>query len=254
LAHQQQQAAPAGPDPMVAIDVRNRAVDRMRWMNHKHAQHAWDQRYRDPLAPYGLAFLFVQPDPRRPDRLAVKAATKLWLAGPETRHLPRLLFGLNDLVGQRMHSGPVDLRTELANRVDDGMTDAAYYVGVGLSSLDTHTGTWEQARDHVDGLADVPGQVMIVLTGQTTIVCDRRGLAEFNAFHIHSTHSLGDVFTHGGHQWSWSQPDELHSDPAHAEVLHWLDTLNLTLWQADNARIVAAAAAGRVQGRGEHGR
>jgi hypothetical protein len=210
LAHQQQQAAPAGPDPMVAIDVRNRAVDRMRWMNHKHAQHAWDQRYRDPLAPYGLAFLFVQPDPRRPDRLAVKAATKL--------------------------------------------TDAAYYVGVGLSSLDTHTGAWEQAREHVDGLADVPGQVMIVLTDQTTIVCDRRGLAEFNAFHIHSTHSLGDTFTHGGHQWSWSQPDELHSDPAHAEVLRWLDTLNLTLWQADNTRIVAARAAGRVQRRGEHGR
>jgi hypothetical protein len=243
-------AEPSGPDPVTAIDVRNQVVGRMRWMNLRHAQHAWEHRYRDPLAPYGLAFLFVQPDPTRSGRLLLKAATKLWLAGPETEHLPRLLFGLNDLVGRRMQAGPVNIRTELANRSDDGMSDDAYYVGVGLSSLDTHTGTWEQVRDRVDNLVDVPGQLLVVLTDQTTIVCDRRAFSEFNAFQINSTHSLGDVFINGVYRWSWSQPEQLRSDPAHAEVLHWLDTLNLTLWQADNARIVAARSPGRSPRRG----
>ncbi|HET8660334.1 MAG TPA: hypothetical protein VFM55_15210 [Micromonosporaceae bacterium] len=255
--HQAAHAAhtqPAGPDPAVAIDVRNQAVGRMRWMNVKHAQHAWDQRYSDPLAPYGLAFLFVQPTPGRAERLSVKAATKLWLAGLEAQHLPRLLFGLNEHVGKRMQTGPLDLRTDLANRVDDSMADSAYYIGVGLSSLDTHTGVWEQAREQVENVADVPGRVLIVLTDQTTIVCERRGLNEYNAFQIHSTHSLGDVFAHGVYRWGWSQPEQLRTDPAHAEVLHWLDTLNLTLWQADNARLVATRAAARSQRRGDRGR
>jgi hypothetical protein len=246
-------ADPPGPDPMTAIDVRNQVVGRMRWMNLKHAQHAWEQRYRDPLAPYGLAFLFVQPDPVRSGRLLVKAATKLWLAGPETEHLPRLLFGLNEVIGRRMQSGPFSVQAELANRTDDGMTDDAYYIGVGLSSLDTHTGAWEQVRDRVDNLINVPGQIMIVLTDQTTIVCDRRAFNEFNAFQIYSTRTLGDVFTNGVYRWAWSQPDQLRSDPALAEVLHWLDTLNLTLWQADNARIVATRSRGRGPGGGERG-
>src|SRR5262252_357603 len=99
----------------------------MRRMNLKHAQHAWDLRYSDPLAPYGLAFFFLQRA-EQPGRFTVQAATKLWLAGPEVQDLPRLLFGLNDLVGRRMQAGPMDLRTELANRVDDAMDDDAYYI------------------------------------------------------------------------------------------------------------------------------
>ncbi|MFC7483049.1 hypothetical protein ACFQX7_27850 [Luedemannella flava] len=163
------------PDQLTAIDVRNQVVERMRWMNLRHAHHAWEQRYRDPLAPYGLALLFVQPDPIRRGRLLVKAATKLWLHGPETEHLPRLLFGLNNLVVDRMREGVFDLRTELTNRVDNGMDDDAYYVGIGLSSLDTHTGVWEQAQRRVEDVAEVPGTVAMVLTDQTTIVAHGAG-------------------------------------------------------------------------------
>lgn len=246
-------AAAPPPDPAVAIDVRNQAVGRLRRMSFLHAQHAWDQRYRDPLAPYGLAFLFVQQTPQRRDRLTVNAATKLWLAGPETQHLPRLLFDLNEFVGRRMQAGPLDLRTELANRVDEGMAADATYAGVGLSSLDTHTGVWEQVRERVDSVGEVPGRVLIVLTDSTTIVCERRGTNEYNAFQIHSTQSLGDAFG-GLYRWSWSQPDELRQDPALAETLHWLDTLNLTLWQADNARLVAARDAAGSPRRADRGR
>src|SRR4051794_4685850 len=234
------------PDPAVAIDVRNQTVGRMRWMNHKHTQHAWEQRYKDPIAPYGLALMFVQPTPGRP-RLTVHAATKLWLAGPETEQLPRLLFDLNDLVGRQLQDGPFDLRIHLANRVDEGMSADAYFVGVGLSSLDTHTGVWAQVCERTDRVGNVPGRIVIVLTDQTTIICERRGLDEFNTFQFHSTHTLGDMFSQGVYRWSWSQPDQLRADPAHAETLRWLDQLTLTLWQADNARLVAAANARRTR-------
>lgn len=233
---------------MTAIDVRNQVVERMRWMNLRHAHHAWEQRYRDPLAPYGLALLFVQPDPIRPGRLWVKAATKLWLHGPETEHLPRLLFDMNNLVAQRLRDGVFDLRTELTNRIDKDMADDAYYVGIGLSSLDTHTGVWEQTQRRVEDATEVPGAVVTVLTDQTTIVCSRRGMSEFNAFQIHSTHSLGRGI--GINPWSWSQPEQLRADPTHAETLRWLDELNHTLWQADNARIDAARR--NTQRRGQH--
>jgi hypothetical protein len=248
------QAPSAGTDAAVAIDARNQAVSRLRRMNLKHAQYAWDQRYSDPLAAYGLAFLFVQPDQRRRGWLAVKAATRLWLAGPEAENLPRLLFDLTEFVGRQMQAGPIDLRVELANRVDEGMADDAYYIGVGLSSLDTHTGSWGQVQEEVETVADVPGKVIIELTDQTLVVCERRGLREFNAFQIHSTHSLGDAFAQGVYRWSWSPPDQLRNDPAHADVLRWLEQLNLALWQADNARLVAAKTAYRTRGRGEHGR
>jgi hypothetical protein len=134
------------------------------------------------------------------------------------------------------------------------MAADATYAGVGLSSLDTHTGVWEQVRERADNLADVPGRALIVLTDQTTIVCERRGLNEFNELQIHSTHSLGDAFAHGVYRWSRSKPDDLRQDFAHADTLHWLDTLNLTLWQADNARLVAARAAARGQRRSDRGR
>jgi hypothetical protein len=240
------------PDPAIAIDVRNQVVGRLRRMNVLHAQHAWEQRYSDPLAPYGLAFLYAEPSSSRPDRLTVRAATKLWLAGPETADLPRLLFGLNEYVGSRLSTAVFDVRTELANRSDE-MGPEAFYIGVALSTLDTHSGVWEQIRERVPHLADVPGRALIVLTDQTTMICERRGFNEFNAYQIHSTHSLGDAFSNGVNPWSWSTPDLLRADPANTEILRWLDNLNLTLWQAENARLVAQRSAQGRRG-GDRGR
>ena len=240
----------AQPDPAIAIDVRNQVVGRMRRMNVLHAQHAWEQRYSDPLAPYGLAFLFVEPAAQRQDRLTVRVATKLWLAGPETEDLPRLLFGLNEFVGNRITSGAFDMRGELANRVD-AMSVESFYIGVGLSTLDTHSGAWEQVRARVSHVGEVPGRAMIVLTDSTTMVCERRGFNEFNTFQIHSTHSLGDAFSNGVNPWSWSMPEDLRADPANTEPMRWLDNLNLTLWQAD---IDAMRAAARGPRRGDRGR
>ncbi|MBX7267537.1 hypothetical protein KIF24_16870 [Micromonospora sp. Llam7] len=213
-------------------------------MNVQHAMHAWERRYHDPLAAHALAFLYAQPD--RPGWLAVHAATRLWLAGPEAADLPRLLFRLNEVVTQRGGT-PFDPRRDLADRVDPQMAADAWYVGLAVSSLDTHTGSWEQTRERVDGYSDVPGLVRIVMTDTTTITLDRRGLSEFNTMTVHSTHALSSSMIDAPYTYNVVGIDQLATDPEHTNVLRWMAELNHNLWQSDLARSgqVTRPAAGR---------
>jgi hypothetical protein len=220
-------------------DLRQQAVQRMRYMSIQHAMHAWEHRYSDPIAPYGLAFLYAQPAPQE-GWLSLTAATELWLAGPEAGDLPRLLFDLNNAVAQELSKPDFDLRRDLANRVDEKMAEDAWYVGLGVSSLDTYSGTWEQACANVDRYVDVPAQIRLTMTDTTIILCDRRGLSDFNTLTVHSTQALSMSLVDTPYPWSAASAQDLHTDPAHTSVLRWMEELNLNLWRADNARLVAA--------------
>src|SRR3712207_1818003 len=87
--HAPQRRAPwfSDPDPAAGVDpagrteamrarayLRYQALERMREMSVRHAMHAWEKRYRDPLAPYALALLYAQPA-ARPGWFALRAAT-----------------------------------------------------------------------------------------------------------------------------------------------------------------------------------
>ena len=221
--------------------LRRHAIGRLRYMNTQHAMHAWERRYSDPLAPYGLAFLYAQPDRTQPERelLTLKAATRLWLAGPESTDLPRLLFDLNIAVAQRGGDPDFDVRRDLADRCDPQMAEDAWYVGLGVSSLDTYSGTWQQACATVDRYADVPGQIRIVMTDSTMIMCDRRGLSDFSSFTVHSTHALSQSAIDTPYPYSAVAAQDLREDQAHRAVLRWMEELNHSLWRVDNARLVA---------------
>lgn len=240
-AEKPQAEEPRVTDPVPSADLRNQAVERMRKMNVRHAQHAWQQRNSDPLSAYGLAFFYVHKDPVRRGRFELAAATKLWLAGPETQDLARLLYDLHRTVTGPGVDARFDPRTELANRVDNTMTADSTYAGIGVSSLDTHSGTWAEAREKAERDSDIPGQIRIVLHNTTIIICARRGLREFGAFQIHSTQSL-DLPGYTPYPWSPVGPDDLYADAHHREVLRWMVELNYALWQFDNARLVAAHA------------
>jgi hypothetical protein len=236
-----------------AADIRNQAIGRLRRMNVLHAQLAWQQRRRAPLAPYGLAFLFAHPDMRRPQRFTVLAATRLWKAGPESAHVDRLLFDFDTYAANLLRDKPFDIRTALANRADP-IPDDAFYIGIGLSSLDTHAGTWQQARDTASSDSDIPGRLFIVLSDRTLIVCERRGLNEFNEFQIHCNHSLELAPGRALHAYSWVEADQLRHDPHNTGVLRFLEPLHETLWQADNAwHSHRQTLASRIHGAG-HGR
>ncbi|MDG4834100.1 hypothetical protein O7627_33085 [Solwaraspora sp. WMMD1047] len=215
-------------------NLRVQAIDRLRRMNVQHAMHAWQRRYSDPIAPYALAFLYAQP--ARPGWLAVRAATRLWLAGPEAADLPRLLFRLNEVVTHQRGGTPYDPRRDLADRVDPQMAADAWYVGLAVSSLDTHTGSWEQARERVNGYADLPGLVRIVMTDTTTITVDRRGLPEFNTMTVHTTHALSWSMIDAPYTYNVVPVDDLIADPDHRTVLRWMTELNDNLSRADHAR------------------
>jgi hypothetical protein len=225
------------------VQLRQAAVERMRAMSWRHALHAWDQRYRDPIAPYGLAFLYAdEPRPRHDHgdtggSLRLTAATKLWLAGPETADLPRLLFDLLQTVAADAAKPGYDVTRDLANRRDDEMQRDAFYIGLGVSSLDTHTGSWEHARDRAVGVADVPGVIRIVLIDGTIIICDRRGASEFNRFTVHSSHALSLAGPlDSPYPYSAVDPSDIREDTAHGQVLRWMEELSALLWRLDTAR------------------
>ena len=219
-------------------DLRQQAVERLRYLSIQHAMHAWERRYRDPIAPYAFAFLYAQPAPQQSWQ-SLNAATKLWLAGPEASDLPRLLFDLNNLVAQHTSDPEFDIRRNLANRVDDKMADDAWYIGLAVSSLDTYSGAWDRACKSVDSHADLPATIRIVMIDSTMIACDRRGHSEFNTMAIRSTHPLSMSMLDSPHSWTGITPSELRNDAQHAGVLRWMEELNLSLWRTDNARLAA---------------
>jgi hypothetical protein len=217
------------------VDLRQQALERLRLMNLRHAAHAWQRRNSDPIAPYGLAFLYAQhgPDPSKP-WLSLSAATKLWLVGDETRDLPRLLYGLNQTLAGNLHSpGSFDVRTQLANRMDATMAKAAWYVGLGVSSLDTSTGRWEQVLRQVDSDLDIPSTIRIILIDGTITVAERRGASEFHQMWAASSQPLTIDEDIRFLNWSPVSDQAIRADPQHETVLRWMEELHTTVWRLD---------------------
>jgi hypothetical protein len=230
----------------------------MMHMNALHAANAWELRRRDPIAPHGLAFLFVQPDrrPGRGGRYRLTAATKLWLAGDTKLDLPERLFRYHHGVSSILSAKGADVRT-LANKRDAEMADDAIYVGLGASSLDTSTGDWAQVvataaterlavragdvtgRAPITGEHDVPGCIRIVLTDDTAIVAERRGMPEFNHRVIHATGTLNYTPFESPYAWGRCTRDQLDADPAHVQTLRWMAALNDLFWQTNEVRLVS---------------
>jgi hypothetical protein len=219
------------------VDLRQQALERLRLMNLKHAAHAWQRRNSDPIAPYGLAFLYAQPGPDSTKPwLTVSAATKLWLAGDDTADLPRLLFTLNQTLAHHLDAPQsFDVRTQLANRTDPTMTANAWYVGLGVSSLDTSAGAWQQVVRQVDSDLDIPSITRIALIDGTIIVAERCGASDFHQLRVVSTQPLSIGHDTRFLTWTAVSDQSLRADPEHATVLRWLEELHTTLWRLDLA-------------------
>jgi len=237
------------PGPLLEMreaDIRQQGVERLRHLNLQHARYAWDQRHQAPVAPYALAVLFAQPA-GQPTWQTLTAATRLWTAGPATSDLPRLLRDLDEAVTRPGEA--VDVRARLADGVDGAMADDAWYVGVAVSSLDTSTGTWEEACRTASGAPEVPGSVRIVLVDGTLVVLERRGSAERGALTVRSTRPLGVPTLEPPYRWSLVDAVDLRCDPVHGVILRRMEVLGLSLWRADNAHLLARARAAGATGR-----
>lgn len=170
-------APPVAPTPpadespeqeLKRIRIRNDAVHRMRTMNGLHAVAAWDARRSRPIAPHAIAFLFWEPGTQEP----LRTATRLFLAGPESRDLHRILGKLTQIADRHLQEGAFDAVATLTDKHDQ-MSPGAQYLGLGISSLDAIQGTWEETQRTALDALDVPGRIFLELVDGTRVIVDR---------------------------------------------------------------------------------
>ena len=145
-----------------------------------------------------------------------------------------------------------DLREEIANRCDDGMAADATYAGLGLSSLDTHTGTWAQVCQTAGNELDIPG-LILYLSGRPAdpaaadpgehqvFVADRRGATDLNATTIHSHAGLDTFRGAAPYPVADVALHTLYHDSGHGPLLSAMYELDLVLYPADQQRRTTAS-------------
>jgi hypothetical protein len=212
-------------DP-AAADLRSQIVRRVRFMNFRHTEHAWERRYRDPIGPHALAFLYSEPARGKPARYTLRTATRLFLAGPEVDDLPRLLDDMAKVVG-RQPAGAFDPRV-FADRTEE-MSPGSFYVGLAVSSLDTPAGPWSHVRQQVAGSIDVPGRCYALLTDDTMVLMDRGGESKFGHFEVRATDSLDEIPGDSMQRWIYDRSLRDLDDPATRHIWRGIIGLHSTI-------------------------
>lgn len=205
-------------------NLRYLIVDRLRRFSVMHATHAFELRYRDPLLPYALAFLYAEQPDREGGAYSLRTATRLALDSPEIRTDPfipgpgqapvyraaRFLCEMTRVARAYHHTSiGLDFRRDMSDRAD-AMSTTAQYVGLALSSLDTiKGGLWEDVRERATSPLDVGGMVFVLLVDGTSMLIERDWSTQFSHFRVESNLPTGLVspqgklnpyLNHSGHQ------------------------------------------------------
>jgi hypothetical protein len=191
-------------DPQWA-EVRNQALERMLKMNAAHAMHAWERRRSvSPIGPHGLAFLYydIAGGGGRPQHLVVAAATRLFHDDEEQRDVHRLIFRLCRLADERyLPAGRFDPRMVMCNR-SDPMSPKAWFLGIGLSTLDAAGSTWGQTQARASGPTQIPGRCMVILSDGSRMLIDREDDRRFGQVRVVSTGDLNVVRDNPNRNWT----------------------------------------------------
>lgn len=201
-------------------DVRNAAVTRLMGMNAMHGMHAFEHLRQgdNRIGPHAIAFLYrdidlvaLQREYRatgEPPPYAVRAATRLFPDGQEVSSLTALLGSMIDIASDYLDGGRgFDPRLCMSDRRDPAMSNRAEYIGIGISSLDSPAGTWEQIQQRAVSPLDVPGRGYIYLYDGTRIIFDRGGPYGMSG-RTYSTDQLGTALM-SARPWSWLQDNAL---------------------------------------------
>ncbi len=233
-----QPASNAQPDTdageELVVEMRNQVVDRLRLMSARHGHHSWERAEADPLAPHGLAFFYVGPDPQPGGgyRWRVRTATRLFLDGPEVADLPRLLWEQGRIADGYRRAGHLDARTQLANRVE-AMTPAARYYGVGVSTLDLPDRPWVQQRRAGTGY-DVMGRCYALLADGTWLLLQRGMPGQFSALRIWSSQTLDAELAQSMRRWNWGHHLPELTDVETRDIWYQLQALHGVLSEANH--------------------
>lgn len=184
--------------------ARRLAVDRLILMERRHARHYLDQRYVGrPIGPHALAWFYW--DPEIGHRGSVRAATRIFLDGPEVADLSAVLVHLRDLARTYDRTSGFDPRRQMTDRAEP-MSHNARYLGLGVSSVVLPPSD-PAARPAINGGPSaqrfetaLPARGTAMLTDDTWIVAKTHGT--IGAPEIASTHTL-DREGSPGRTWRW---------------------------------------------------
>jgi hypothetical protein len=228
------QGGPVGFDP-VASSIRSQVVDRLVRMSIRHGGHAWRCRRDRPVAPHAIGFFYADPARVGADGrqfFTVVAATRMVNDEPGVRDLPRLLYRLAALARDRYLPTPggFDPATQMTTH-QDRSSGVAQYIGLGVSTLDTPAGSWDEVQATAADQRDIPGRCYALLLDHTAILVDRGAAREtFGAVAVRSTGDLN--VAPGVPDRMWIHHPNVASMPAPADVWERMYELHaLTLHQ-----------------------
>ncbi|RAO00767.1 hypothetical protein [Micromonospora noduli] len=174
-------------DPRWA-DLRLQVVFRSKRLNTGHLIEA-DQAFggRGAVGPHALMLFFVSDAPNEPHGYKLHTGYRLWPQSPDSDVLPQLLAEMTEVAADNIASigrgwSPLDPEGSMVNGGDMTLPPGAWYVGVGVSTLDSDQGRWYQvARTLREAAAagrymsafNLKGQCYALLTDGTALHIDR---------------------------------------------------------------------------------
>jgi hypothetical protein len=199
---QRQAARPAPPGPSQAWGVtdepsqeeqswaslRREVASRLRSINAKHMHEAFDRiGRRNALGPHGVVLFYRAPDPREQYGFRLYFVTRLFLAGPESDALVRVIsdltFSATDNIARAGAAGrrwdPRGPEGSMVNGGEMSMPRDAVFVGTGVTTLDTEQGDWYTVSNSVlnqpvnasraKSVFDLPGLCIALLNDGTAL-------------------------------------------------------------------------------------
>jgi len=213
------------PFELALPDLRYQVVSGLIRLNWNHASEAWQRRRRDPLSPHVLVFFFAEPPVGLPPRCELRTAARLFLAADGQR-LAVLLYEMARVARDHLAAGH-DPRTHIFSWHDE-MSAHARYLGLGVSSLDTPAGTWNEVQRSADSDLDLPGRCYARLVDGSTLLLDRLARNEFGASNVWTTHPTYDVSGMRQRRWDFDRDlaESGDYDPDFRATWHWLIQLH----------------------------
>ena len=210
-------------------NVVYRAVSwRLRMFTMNQVDHTWRRRDGDALEPYGLAFLFLEPDRMAGPDERIKAGTRMFR---ESEYITDAVSVLRDLAGVvRGHgAGGLDVVGQMCTG-HDPISPQARYVGVAFSTMDLPGEPWAMVRRRLEVAAHVDTRVLVLLLDGTMLQIERKDMAHRRDFQV-SCSVPGDRISIGSTSRRWVPSLTDLADPNTRDL--WLalrDLHQLTVW------------------------
>ena len=227
-AAQQYTRAPVeepSPFELALPELRSQVVNALIRMNWKHASEAWQRRRRDPLSAHALVFFYAEPPTGQPPRCELRTAARLFLAA-DGKRLAMLLYEMVGVARDHLAAGR-DPRTHIFS-THEPMSMRARYVGLGVSSLDTPAGTWDEVQRSASTDMDVPGRCYARLIDTSTMLVDRLAMTEFGVSQVLTTHPTYSTSRQRQRRWDFDRDlaESTDFDPEFWTTWQWLIQLH----------------------------